>query len=57
MTDLLSVLVREAYYSIINDIDEVKMAANEFRLAADQALKVTQVLLPILDEHLHTKPL
>lgn len=53
MTDLLSGLGIGAYNSFIDDIEKVKMAANESRLAADQALKVTWVLLFILDEHLN----
>lgn len=57
MTDLLSVLGIRAYNSIINDIDKVKIAANECRLATDQALKVTQVLLFSLKQHLNVSPL
>lgn len=44
-SDLLSVLGIGAYNSIINALEEAEMAANESREAADEALKVTSVLL------------
>lgn len=46
-TGLLSVLGVQGvgtYNSIINAIEKADMAANQSRVAADQALKVTRVL-------------
>lgn len=49
-TGMLSVLGTGATNSIINAIEKAEMAANQSRVAADQALKVTQVLLGMLDD-------
>lgn len=50
-TDLLSDLGIGAYNSIINAIEKAEMAANQSREAADQALKVTQLLVMLDDSN------